>query len=160
MHVVNSSSSFTVVPFTSEYRDAFRALNLQWLVDNALYEAADDKQLDNPEEIIATGGEIYVALVDGNVAGTAALIPHNEQRVELAKVCVTPSAHGRGIGRALTEYCLGRARIRRYATVVLTTSSKLTAAIRLYESVGFQRVPVPEWSPYVTADVAMELLLP
>jgi hypothetical protein len=34
-----------------------------------------------------------------------------------------------------------------------------TSALRLYESLGFERRPLPEGVPYETADVYMELLL-
>jgi ribosomal protein S18 acetylase RimI-like enzyme len=154
--VERSTAPYVIVPFESTFGDAFRTLNLAWLVENDLYEKADDKQLDHPEEIIANGGEIHVALIDSTVIGTAALIPLGNDRIELAKVCVAASTKGRGVGRALTVHSLERAAARGYRTVFLTTSSKLVAAIQLYESIGFRRVPVPAWSPYATADIAME----
>ena len=153
------NASFIIVPFESRHRDAFRTLNLAWLVGNDLYERADDKQLDDPEGIVANGGEIYIAKFDSQVVGTAALIPLDAHEVELAKVSVDSEAQGRGIGRALTTHCIERARARGFHSVVLTTSSKLVAAIRLYESLGFEHMPIPEWSAYATADVAMVLRL-
>jgi hypothetical protein len=41
--------------------------------------------------------------------------------------------------------------------MVLVSSSKLGAALRLYESLGFVHRPLPAGLPYVTADVLMAL---
>jgi hypothetical protein len=41
----------------------------------------------------------------------------------------------------------------------LRSSSKLAAALRLYETIGFERKPLPADQPYATPDVYMELEL-
>ena len=42
---------------------------------------------------------------------------------------------------------------------MLVSSSKLQAALRLYERMGFRREPLPAHLPYATADIYMELPL-
>ncbi len=41
--------------------------------------------------------------------------------------------------------------------IILVSNSKLTTAVRLYESLGFSHVPLPGDLEYDTADVYMEL---
>lgn len=147
--------------FRAEHAAAFEALNRAWLVDHGLYEAPDEAQLSNPwGTIIEPGGQIFVALRRDEVLGTCAVIPHQTGIFELAKLAVAPQARGRGLGRALAEACVGLARRRGIGRIVLLSSSRLGAALSLYESVGFRRRPLPPDVPYATADVYMELDLP
>jgi putative acetyltransferase len=149
-----------IVAFRDEHADAFYALNRAWLDEHELYEPPDEAQLTDPEgTILALGGVIYVALEGTGVVGTVALIPHGPGEMELVKLAVHPSARGRGIARRLTETCLAHARREGARRIVLVSNSRLTAALRLYESVGFVHRPVPDAVPYKTADVYMELEL-
>ena len=54
---------------------------------------------------------------------------------------VRPGCQGRGVGRALTEACLDRARTDGRARLRLYTASWMLAAQHLYERLGFYRVP-------------------
>ena len=155
---MTSSEPWEIVAFRDEHADAFYALNRAWLDEHELYEPPDEAQLTDPEgTILALGGVIYVALDGSGVVGTAALIPHEPGEMELVKLAVHPSARGRGIARRLTETCLAHARREGARRIVLVSNSRLTAALRLYESVGFVHRPVPDTVPYQTADVYMEL---
>lgn len=137
---------------------AFDALNRAWLTEHGLLEAPDERQMTDPlGQIIASGGQIFVARQGGEVVGTCAILPHEEGVLELVKLAVAPAAQGRGIGRRLVEACLGHARDRRAHRLVLLSSSRLGAALRLYEALGFRRAPLPPDAPYLTADVYMEL---
>lgn len=149
-----------IVPFHPGHAAAFYALNRAWLEEHELYEPADEVQLANPErEILEPGGAILVALRDGAVVGTAAVIPHGPGEMELAKVTVAHVARGAGIGRRLTEACIAEARARGARRLVLVSSSRLGTALRLYESMGFVHKPIPAVLPYESADVYMELEL-
>jgi putative acetyltransferase len=147
--------------FRAEHAAAFETLNRAWLVDHGLYEAPDEAQLSNPwGTIIEPGGQIFVALRGDEVLGTCAVIPHETGIFELAKLAVAPQVRGQGLGRALVEACLCLARRRGISRMVLVSSSRLGAALTLYESVGFRRRPLPPDVPYATADVYMEIDLP
>jgi ribosomal protein S18 acetylase RimI-like enzyme len=144
--------------FAAEHVAAFEALNRAWLVHHGLYETPDEEQLSNPwGTIIEPGGQIFVALRGDEVLGTCAVIPYQTGIFELAKLAVAPKARGQGLGRALVEACLGLARRRGIGRVVLVSSSRLGAALSLYERLGFRRRPLPPDVPYATADVYMEL---
>ena len=92
--------------------------------------------------------------------GTCAVLPHGEGTLELVKLTVAPVAQGLGLGRRLVQACLVHARQRGARRLVLLSSSKLGAALRLYEGLGFRRAAMPPDAEYVTADVYMELDLP
>jgi GNAT superfamily N-acetyltransferase len=54
---------------------------------------------------------------------------------------VDPALRGRGIGRALMEDCLQRARAAGAAVLCLHTAEFMTAAVAMYLAMGFRRVP-------------------
>ena len=148
----------TVVTYRPEHAEAFDALNRAWLVGHALLEPADEPHLTNPDDtILAAGGQIFVALDGGEVIGTCAAVPHGPGEFELVKLAVSPAAQGRGIGRELVESTLNFAREQGARRVTLLSSSKLTAALRLYERAGFKYAALPSTNPYATADVYMIL---
>jgi ribosomal protein S18 acetylase RimI-like enzyme len=60
--------------------------------------------------------------------------------VELRLVAVDPAAQGRGIGEALVRDCMARARALG-RPMVLHTTQDMTTAQRIYERLGFRRVP-------------------
>jgi GNAT superfamily N-acetyltransferase len=62
-------------------------------------------------------------------------------------LAVDPAHQGRGVGRALTEWCLARARADGRGRLVLHTGTWMPAAVRLYERLGFVRVPELDFSP-------------
>ena len=142
--------------FRPEHAARFESLNRAWLVEHDLIEPADEPHLVRPnEEIIDKGGAILVALEGNEVIGTCAIVPHGSREFELVKLAVAPSARGQGIGRQLIEGCLELARQRGATRVDLLSSTKLGAALRLYERAGFHHAPIPPTNPYTTADVYM-----
>jgi ribosomal protein S18 acetylase RimI-like enzyme len=54
---------------------------------------------------------------------------------------VAPAARGHGVGRALVEACRRRARAAGAPVLCLHTAGFMTAAVALYESLGFRRDP-------------------
>jgi GNAT superfamily N-acetyltransferase len=84
------------------------------------------------------------------------MIPAGAGRVELAKMSVAPTARRRGIGRELLQAALDWATRRGFAEVFLGSSTRLPAAISLYESAGFTHVsPTTLDMPYHRADIFM-----
>lgn len=147
----------------SAYEDRFQAdfkrLNLEWLDKYGLTEQHDIDILDNPREaIIDPGGYIFLAMEDDKVVGTAGLYPESPSVLELVKMTVDPAYRGRGISKLLLEHCLEQAHQKGAEQIILFSSSKLQAALTLYEKYGFRKVPVVD-SPFLTADVKMELSL-
>ena len=148
-----------ILDFEERYAKDFKLLNLHWLDQYKLTEAADLEVLNKPKEkIIDQGGFIFIALADNKVIGTAALIRHDPNSMELAKMTVHPDYQGKGISKLLMDKCLHKAKELRVKRLSLFSSTKLKTALMLYEKYGFTHVPVKH-SPYHTADVQMELKL-
>ena len=100
--------------------------------------------------------ELWLAVEDGRVLGCVTWCPVGSPYRELAVkdsqgefrgLAVDPDFRGRGVGRALVEFCLGRAREDDFDEVVLCSLPEMKPAHRLYESLGFRRRPEMDWSP-------------
>lgn len=149
-----------IVPWDGRYGDAFARLNLEWIERYFEVEAKDREVLDHPEQaILAAGGAIWYAVRGDAVLGTVALLPPEDGVMELAKMAVVPAAQGQGIGRTLVEHALAHARGLGMRRVDLVTNSGLEPALKLYESCGFRRVPMPGKQVYARGDVYMQLTL-
>ncbi len=101
------------------------------------------------------GGVTYVSGPDD---------PYSEElrdgEAGIRMLAVDPAVQGRGIGRALTSACVERARSAGRRRIVLHTGTWMPAAIRLYERMGFVRVPEIDFTPAPGVDLiayAMEL---
>ena len=66
---------------------------------------------------------------------------------EVRLLAVLPIARGQGIGVALMQECIRRARQSGAATLGLHTTDMMQVAMRMYESMGFVRVPELDLSP-------------
>ncbi len=58
---------------------------------------------------------------------------------EVRLLAVAPSARGRGVGAALMNECIHRARSAGATALTLHTTDLMQAAMRLYERLGFER---------------------
>jgi len=142
--------------------NAFRQLNEEWITRYFAMEPKDVYALEHPEEaILKGGGRIFLSVRDGAPVGCCALVSTGDGEFEVAKMAVTESAQGQGIGRKLLERVIAEARAGGANRLFLNTNTALAPAIRLYESVGFCHIPPERVAPseYVRANVFMELLL-
>jgi ribosomal protein S18 acetylase RimI-like enzyme len=103
----------------------------------------------------AREAELYVALLDDALAGTVTFCSQGSPWGELAQpgegefrmLAVRPSVRSHGVARSLVSVCLERSRELGYHAVVLSTLPQMAAAHRLYERMGFRRLPERDWSP-------------
>jgi N-acetylglutamate synthase-like GNAT family acetyltransferase/DNA-binding MarR family transcriptional regulator len=149
-----------ILPYKPAYKRHFDLLNREWLEERFRVEPADEAILKHPHEtIVKRGGMVFFARMDGEIVGTCALIPHGEGIYELAKMAVTRSVQGRGIGRRLAEAVLEDARARSARMVFLETSPRMIAVRRWYARLGFRQVDVHPLggSKYARKSVAMVL---
>ena len=94
-------------------------------------------------------GCLLLAEVEGRDAGCVALRPleGDPDAAELKRLYVRPEFRGAGIGRVLVTRVIEFARDAGYQRIQLDTLETMQAAQRLYLSMGFQIVPLPEGHP-------------
>ena len=92
---------------------------------------------------VETGeGAFVIAYFDDAAVGCGAVRRLDQATAELKRMYVDPSVRGRGIGRALVGALEREARLLGVSTVVLETGTRLAPAIRLYEAMGYARIPL------------------
>lgn len=100
--------------------------------------------------------ELIVAEVNGRIVGAVTFYPHYRGPMPADQpsgwagfrlLAVHPDARGRGIGRALSEECVRRARERGATAVVVHTTELMAIARGLYERMGFVRAPELDHDP-------------
>jgi putative acetyltransferase len=157
---VNQQITFRL--FQEGDAEAFRELNREWIARYFKVEEQDLIQLDDPVgNILRPGGQIVMAIADGERIGCCALVFVKTGLFELAKMAVSERYRGQGIGRRLLEYTIAQARRLGAHTLELASNTKLANAVHLYESLGFRHLPPErvEPSPYARANVFMVLNL-
>ena len=97
----------------------------------------------------------------GRIVGSVALVLSgafgevtvSDAEAAFRMLVVDSAARGRGIGELLVRTCLDRARAAGKTRMVLSTDPRMTAAHRLYERLGFTRLPGRDWSPMPGVDL-------
>lgn len=146
-----------IEPYRPELAPAFYRLNAEWLEKHFSIEDLDRTILGDPEGyILARGGAIFFAVLDGEVLGTCALLCESEGVYELGKMAVTERYQGLGLGRRLLEAALKEFHARQGRRLFLESNSALAPALKLYEQMGFVHQPAtrPD-SHYRRANVYM-----
>ena len=101
--------------------------------------------------------ERIVAEQAGVLVGSVLLCPPTAQAYggavaqadwpEIRLLAVAPAARGQGLGQALMEECIRRARQAGATSIGLHTSDSLRVAVRMYERMGFVRNPAYDFQP-------------
>ena len=148
-----------IVSFRPEFASDFRDLNIEWLEKYFYVEEHDTEVLNNAKTyIIDNGGYIFFALVDGNVAGTVALM-NEPEGYELSKMAVSPAFQGLKIGQQLMQYCIDFAKDKNWTQLILYSNTILENAIYIYRKYGFEEVELEQNGPYQRGNIKMVLKL-
>ena len=101
---------------------------------------------------------VVLVAVDGNdLLGTVTYVPDassplaedlRDGEAGIRMLGVDPAAQGRGVGRALVQACVERARADGRRGLFLSSTPVMAAAHRLYERAGFVRTPERDWDPW------------
>jgi putative acetyltransferase len=113
------------------------------------FQGFEDELLGLPGEYAEPRGAIVLAEGPQEEAwGVVALRPlASEATCEMKRMYVRPVARGQGLGRVLGAAILAEARARGYRAMRLDTIDTMTAAITLYESLGFRRIEAYRFNP-------------
>ena len=130
-----------ITNYNSKYDQSFYELNKSWIEEFWILEASDLKDLLKPQEsIIDLGGEVFFALVNNLVVGTAAMIPFPNSKIELAKITVQKEYRGKGLSKILLKRCIDYAKVSKAKEIFLISNSRLISARKLYDKFGFIEV--------------------
>jgi len=145
-------------PANPDHKRCFAALNIEWLHRYFTVEPVDWRMFDDPvATIVAPGGEIVMAQIDGVVIGTGALIKRSDEIFELAKMAVSAVYQGKGIGARLVDILVEKAKARGLAKLYLVSSTQLPQAVPLYRKLGFVDTDLPLHQVYKRSDISLEL---
>ena len=107
----------------------------------------------------ASPDSVIVAEDDGRIVGSVLLYragtviarpgggPLTLASPEVRLLAVAPEARGKGIGAALMQECVARARASGATSLTLHTTEMMQAAVHLYEQMGFVRAPELDFRP-------------
>lgn len=101
------------------------------------------------ERLLAEGVEFFVLRSDGEAAacGGLLLVDDEDGRYgEIKRMWVRPAFRGRGFGKQILVHLEGHARRAGVPVLRLETGIRQVEAIRLYERMGFVRIP--PFGPY------------
>ncbi len=144
-----------IVEYQKQHQPYFEKFNRQWIEEYFVMEAVDEYVLTNPEEsILKPGGVILMALYNGEIAGTVALRKVNDTTYEFTKMAVDENFRRRGIAEAISYASFKKAKQLGAKKIILYSNTKNSAAIKLYEKLGFRHLPV-ENDVYKRANVKM-----
>jgi GNAT superfamily N-acetyltransferase len=121
---------------------------------------AFDMYLANVADVRGRWGtsRLWVAEDDGRLVGTAEYFPPGaagyypdadvpDSWTALRGLAVDPEQRGSGLGTSLSEHVIGLARADGGTHMVLHSIPHMAAAIRIYESLGFERFPEADFAP-------------
>ena len=123
--------------------EPYRGKGADWILDSYLVDLLDVRSRFDV-------AETYVAELDGRIVGSVAFYPDvvlegwsnlPDGWAGFRALAVDPAARGAGIGRALVDHCIRRAREVAAPVLGIHTIHLLADAMRLYERVGFVRCP-------------------
>ena len=153
-------NNLRIISFNKKYKADFEKLNREWIEEFFQMEDEDFHTLQNPESyVIQKNGEIFFAINDQIVIGTAAMIPFSEDVFELAKMSVKKGFQGKGVGKLLLKRCIQFAQERNANEIFLLTNDILKPALNLYLSCGFVIKNEYDDERYERGNTKMHLIL-
>ncbi|MEP6482185.1 MAG: GNAT family N-acetyltransferase [Rhodoglobus sp.] len=103
---------------------------------------ADECFLLPVSELEKPGVSVFVARLEGEAVGMAALVGRGDGSAELKRLFVDGRARGQGLAGGLLDAVEQAARDAGVGVIQLETGPRSTAAIALYEKRGYRHIPL------------------
>ena len=104
------------------------------------------------------GGTFVLAENGGATVGCGGFRRLSDDVCEMKRLYVAAAGRGLGVGRALALRLISDARSSGYAAMRLDTLPTMTAARRMYDTLGFREIPSYRYNP-VAGTMFLELAL-
>ncbi len=141
-----------------EVRTLFREYE-SWLAIDLCFQGFEEELASLPGKYAAPRGRLFVAAINGALAGCVALRPLTDDTAELKRLFVRESFRGLGAAGVLMDRVIEAAREIDYQRIVLDTLyPQMAAAVNLYRVRGFEEIPAYYNNPHGDA-LFMEKLL-
>jgi putative acetyltransferase len=98
-------------------------------------------------------GVFLVVRQGGRAVACGGICRFDAERAELKRMYVLPEARGQGLGRRVLVDLEAEARRLGYRSLVLETGDRQAAALQLYLSAGFERIPC--YPPYDSRELSL-----
>lgn len=147
-----------IIEYQAQYKDAILDISLEWLNKYDVLEEVDFEMLTHPERILDNGGHIFLAQDEDDKILGMVMMEDNGESCELLKFGVREICQGRGVGRQLISEAICMARAEGKQKVTLCSNHQLSAALHLYQEMGFCYVDYVE-NHFALSDIFMELIL-
>lgn len=105
------------------------------------FQGFDQELATLPGSYAPPEGRLFLARVDGAIAGVVGVRPLDGKRCEMKRLYVRPNSRGLKLGRRLAELAIAEARNIGYGQMVLDTLDKMKEARALYAGLGFHEIP-------------------
>jgi len=139
-----AATTIEVVPATAGDIDAVRALFREyagWLKVDYCLKDFEAELAGLPGDHTPPAGGLWLARVDGQLAGVVGLRALGDGAAEMRRLWVRKAHRGLGLGRRLAEAAIQGARAGGHRRLVLETLDFMTAAQALYADLGFRALP-------------------
>lgn len=127
-------------------REIFREYAASLDVD-LCFQDFEAELMDLPGKFAGPGGRVLLARNGSEHVGCVALRPLAGDACEMKRLYVRPAGRGQQVGRSLAISICDFARLAGYRHIRLDTLPTMTAALSVYASLGFVRIPAYTFNP-------------
>jgi carbonic anhydrase len=111
-----------------------------WLSVDLSFQQFEEELANLPGVYVPPTGALFLATVDGQIAGCVAIRPFDNTTAEMKRLFVKDQFKGHGVGKALANTAIIESRKLGYKRIILDTLAHMKPAIELYTSLGFQPI--------------------